>query len=111
MLVPFALAAIWSANRTRVERETEVEDQAGTIAHTAAAYLDEYLNGLDSMASTLARHPAVIALDRVASDRLFADVLSGQPLILNIVLTDRTGNPWSSSTAGIPKRSITCLTD
>jgi C4-dicarboxylate-specific signal transduction histidine kinase len=91
MLVPFALAAIWSANRTRVERETEVEDQAGTIAHTAAAYLDEYLNGLDSMASTLARHPAVIALDHVASDRLFADVLSGQPLILNIVLTDRTG--------------------
>ena len=102
MLVPFALAAIWSANRTRVERETEVEDQAGTIAHTAAAYLDEYLNGLDSMASTLARHPAVIALDRMASDRLFADVLSGQPLILNIVLTDRKGNLRGT---GLPARA------
>ena len=90
-MVPFALAAIWSANRTRVERETEVEEQAGTIAHTAAAYLNEYLNGLDSMASTLTRHPAVMTLDRDQSDRLFGDVLRGQPLLLNIVLTDRTG--------------------
>ncbi len=92
LLVPFAFAAIWSASRTRVERETEVEEQAGSIAHTAAAYLNEYLNGLDSMASALTRHPAVITLDRAQSDRLFGDVLSGQPLLLNIVLTDRTGN-------------------
>ena len=92
MLIAFALAAIWSSNRTRIERETEVEEQAGSIAHTAAAYLNEYLNGLDSMASTLARHPAVMTLDRVQSDQLFADVLPGQPLLLNIVLTDRTGN-------------------
>ena len=68
LLVPFAFAAIWSANRTRVERETEVEEQAGSIAHTAAAYLNEYLNGLDSMASALTRHPAVITLDRAQSD-------------------------------------------
>jgi len=91
LLVPFALAAIWSANRTRAEREAEVEEQAGTIAHTAAAYLNEYLNGLDSMASALARHPGVKTLDRGESDRLFADVLRGQPLLLNILLTDRTG--------------------
>src|SRR6185436_15240638 len=81
--------AIWSANRTRIEREDEVEEQAESIAHTSAAYLDEYLSGLDSMASALTRHPAVMTLDRASSDRLFADVLSGQPLLLNIVLTDR----------------------
>jgi len=90
LLVAFALAAIWSANRTRIERESEVEEQAGSIAHTAAAYLNEYLNGLDSMASALIRHPAVALLDRVESDRLFAEVLPGQPLLLNILLTDRT---------------------
>ncbi|HMJ86063.1 MAG TPA: ATP-binding protein [Vicinamibacterales bacterium] len=89
LLIPFALAAIWSANRTRVEREEEVEQQAESVAHTSAAYLNEYLSGLDSMASALTRHPAVMTLDRASSDRLFADVLSGQPLLLNIVLTDR----------------------
>jgi C4-dicarboxylate-specific signal transduction histidine kinase len=89
LLIPFALAAIWSANQTRVEREDEVEQQAESIAHTSAAYLDEFLNGLDSMASALMRHPAVVTLDRATTDRLFADVLRGQPLLLNIVLTDR----------------------
>ena len=91
LLVAFALAAIWSSNRTRIERELEVEEQAGSIAHTAAAYLDEYLHGLDSMASTLTRHPAVMTLDRAESDRLFTNVLPGQPLLLNIVLRDRNG--------------------
>jgi C4-dicarboxylate-specific signal transduction histidine kinase len=91
LLIPFTLAAIWSANRTRVEREEEVEEQAESIAHTSAAYLDEYLNGLDSMASALTRHPAVMSLDRSTSDQLFAGVLRGQPLLLNILLTDRTG--------------------
>jgi two-component system NtrC family sensor kinase len=92
LMVPFALAAIWSANRTRIERENEVQEQAGSIAHTTAAYLNEYLNGLDSMASALTRHPAVMMLDRNQSDRLFVDVLRGQPLLLNIVLTDRAGD-------------------
>ena len=81
LLIPFALAAIWSANRTRVEREEEVEQQAESVAHTSAAYLNEYLNGLDSMASALTRHPAVMTLDRESSDRLFADVLRSQPLL------------------------------
>jgi C4-dicarboxylate-specific signal transduction histidine kinase len=89
LLIPFALAAIWSANRTRVEREEEVEQQAESVAHTSAAYLNEYLNGLDSMASALTRHPAVMTLDRASSDRLFAGVLRSQPLLLNILLTDR----------------------
>ena len=106
LLIPFALAAAWSANRTRIEREAEVEEQAESIAHTAAAYLSEYLSGLDSMASALTRHPAVMSLDRAPSDRLFADVMHAQPLLLNIVLTDPTGSlrgsgrPISSGSLG-----------
>src|SRR5207244_8296750 len=46
---------------------------------------------LDSMASALVRHQAVVAFDSSACDRLFAEVLHDQPLVLNIVLSDLTG--------------------
>jgi C4-dicarboxylate-specific signal transduction histidine kinase len=91
LLVPIAIAAAWSANLTRAEHESELREQAGSVASTAGAYLNQYLSGLDSMASALVRHPAVLGLDRAQSDRLFADVLHGQPLILNIVLADTHG--------------------
>jgi len=91
LLVPFVSAALWSANQTRTEREAEVREQAGTVAATAAAYLNQYLSGLYSMASALVRHPSVMALDSAACDRLFAAVLHDQPLILNIILSDRNG--------------------
>jgi two-component system NtrC family sensor kinase len=88
LLVPFVIAAIWTANLTRIEHVEELREQAGSVAATAGAYLDQYLTGLDSMASALTRHPAVIELDRSGSDRLFSAVLRDQPLLLNIVLTD-----------------------
>jgi len=91
LLVPIAIAAAWSASLTRAERETELREQAASVSSTAAAYLNQYLTGLDSMASALVRHPAVLRLDRAECDRLFADVLHGQPLILNIVLADTQG--------------------
>lgn len=91
LLVPLSVAAAWSANRTREEREAEVRDQAGSVATTAAAYLNQYLTGVDSMASALALNPDVIALDRARCDRLFASVLREQPLLLNAVLTDLAG--------------------
>ncbi len=91
LLVPFVLAALWSAHVTRLERDSEVREQAATVAATAAAYLNQYLTGLDSMASALVRHQAVAAFDSPACDRLFADVLRDQPLVLNIVLSDSMG--------------------
>jgi C4-dicarboxylate-specific signal transduction histidine kinase len=91
LLLPLALAVAWSAQRTRRERENEVREQAGSIAITAAAYLNQYLSGIDSMASVLSRHPDVMALDRPRCDALFAEVLRDQPLILNVLLTDTTG--------------------
>jgi len=91
LLVPFFVAAAWSMSRTRIERADEVRDQAGTIAATAAAYLSQYLSGLDSMASALALHPAVMDLDRAQCDRLFGIALRDQPLVLNILVTDTQG--------------------
>jgi C4-dicarboxylate-specific signal transduction histidine kinase len=91
LFIPFAIAVIWSANRTRREREAELQEQAGSVAATAVAYLNQYLSGFDQMVSALARHPSVIHLDRARCDELFAAILKDQPLLLNIVLTDTTG--------------------
>jgi signal transduction histidine kinase len=91
LAVPFALVIGWSANRTRIERERELQEQAGTVAVTAAAYLTQYLTSIDSMASALGLDPHVVQLDRAECDKLFVTVLHNQPLLLNIVLTDRTG--------------------
>ncbi len=91
ILVPFIVAAAWSANLTRIEHADELTEQAGAVAATAGAYLNTYLTGLDSMASALARHPGVMALDKAQADPLFAAVLRDQPLILNIVVTDTVG--------------------
>ena len=97
LLVPFAIAAAWTANLTRFEHVDELREQAGALAATAGAYLDQYMSGLDSMASALARHPAVIALDRAESDPAFAAVLRDQPLLVNIILTDTEGNIKASA--------------
>ena len=91
LLVPFIAAAGWSANRSRIEQANDLREQAGSVAATAGAYLNTYLTGLDSMASALARHPAVMALDRSQCDPLFEAVLRDQPLILNIVVSDTIG--------------------
>jgi signal transduction histidine kinase len=99
VLLPVALAATWSARRTRLERDVEVVEQAGSVAATAGAYLNQYLNGLDSLASALTRHPGVIALDPAQCQPLFAGVLRGQPLILNILVTDTAGRIRGSALA------------
>ena len=91
LAVPFGALIAWSAQRARVERENELRDEAGSVAATASAYLTQFLSGVDSLALALSLHPGVINLQRDVADRLFAGVLRDQPLLLNIVLTDRTG--------------------
>jgi C4-dicarboxylate-specific signal transduction histidine kinase len=100
LLVPFVAAGLWSANVTRQEREAELREQAGSVASTAAAYLNQYLAGIDSMASATVRNSAVVALDRAQSDRLFVAVLRDQPLLSNIVLTDPAGAIRGTGIAG-----------
>jgi C4-dicarboxylate-specific signal transduction histidine kinase len=91
LLVPYTIGALWSGNRTRVEREEEVQEQARSVAATAASYLNQYLAGLDSMAVTLGRHPAVMTLDRDKCDRLFAEIVGRDPLLSNVALIDPAG--------------------
>ena len=89
--MPFIAVAGWSAERSRVETGGQLREEAASVASTAGAYLNTYLAGLDSMSSALARHPAVMALDRSQCDPLFAAVLRDQPLLLNIVVSDSRG--------------------
>jgi two-component system NtrC family sensor kinase len=104
LLLPLAGAAIWSADRTLGEREREVEEQAGTLAITAAAYLNQYLSGTDSIAAALVRDPAVVKPTHGQVDRLFGSLLHKQPLLLNVLLTDPNGRVMGS---GIPPRPDT----
>jgi protein-S-isoprenylcysteine O-methyltransferase Ste14 len=60
LLLLIALGAAWSVNRTRLERRAEVQAEAASIVATSAAYLDRYLRGVDSTASVLVRHPAMV---------------------------------------------------
>ncbi len=99
LLVPFIVAAGWSANRSQVEHAAELREQAASVAATAGAYLNTYLTGLDSMASALARHPAVMTLDKPQCDPLFEAVLRDQPLLLNIVVSDLVGVVMGSGVA------------
>ena len=82
---------LWSATRSRAERQEEVRQEARSVARLAAAYLNQYLDGLDAMASALIRHPAIPALNPAEAAKVFTALLSEQPLLLNIVLRDRSG--------------------
>jgi signal transduction histidine kinase len=106
LLIPFAALELWSENRTLVERQTELQGQASSVAATAATHLNQFLAGVDLLASSLVHHPAVVALDRPECDRLFANLLAQQPLLSNIVVTDvkgmvkGSGLPSNLDTAG-----------
>jgi len=104
LLLPLIGAVIWSADRTIREREIEVQDQAKSIAVTSVAYLNQYLAGLDSLASALSRHPDVGALRESECTRLFAAVLTEQPLILNLMLTGTDGTIRGSALPIPPDR-------
>jgi len=86
LILLLGVLGTWSALSARAERANEVQQEAGTIATTAASMLNEYFGSFDAMALSLGRHPAVVSLDGPASTRLFAGLLKEQPLLDNIVL-------------------------
>jgi len=98
--LPFAGLIVWSASRARVDREQELTLEASTLAATTSAYLDQYLASIDSVASALVRHPAVLQLNRADTDRLLAGVLNEQHLLLNIIVTDTAGVVKGSALQG-----------
>jgi signal transduction histidine kinase len=100
LLLLIASGAAWSWDRTRRERTAEVTAEAAALAATSAASFDEYLRGLDTVAAVLVRHPAVIAVIPDDCNQLFAGVLKGQPLILNVVVRARDGTVQCSGLPG-----------
>jgi len=89
--LPLAGALIWSGARAQQERENELRGEAKSVAATSASYLNQYLDGLDSLASALIRNPGVRALRADECHALFAEVLKEHPLLLNIALSAPDG--------------------
>jgi C4-dicarboxylate-specific signal transduction histidine kinase len=87
LLVPLLIAVLWSASRTRLEQRHDVHALAATAARSSAAHLDHYFEALDGTAAAVVHHPAVIGLQPGCCQTLFADLLSSQPLLTNVVLT------------------------
>jgi two-component system NtrC family sensor kinase len=100
LLLLIALGATWSVKRTRLERRAEVHAEAASIVATSVAYLDRYLRGVDSTASVLVRHPAVVPPITAECNRLFAGVMRDQPLILDVVLRAPDGRLRCSGLQG-----------
>ena len=87
LLVPLIAAVLWSASRTRLERQHEVQQTAASVASAAAAHLEQYIESLDATAAAALQHPGVISLDPACCQQLFAQLLEHQPLLTNVVLT------------------------
>jgi C4-dicarboxylate-specific signal transduction histidine kinase len=117
LLLALIGSALWSGNRTRLERQDEVRAEAGSVATLAGAYLNQYFDGLDAIESALVRHPAVTSLDAADCQSVFAELIRQQPLLLNVTLRDRTGvliasgvvPPAGQATAPLPESSSKAL--
>jgi C4-dicarboxylate-specific signal transduction histidine kinase len=104
LLLPLAAALMGSSLLTVRERSDELHAQAKAVASTSAAALNQYLDSIDSLAAVLSRHPDVRAGHDRECDRLFADILRDQPLILNVVLTANDGTIHASGLPIPPER-------
>jgi C4-dicarboxylate-specific signal transduction histidine kinase len=91
LFIPFAVVIVWSAYRTLAERETELRDEAGSVAAAAAASVTQYFTSIDTLDASLVQHPAIATLNSANANDLLGHVLGHEPLLLNIVLTDTKG--------------------
>jgi C4-dicarboxylate-specific signal transduction histidine kinase len=96
-LVPLVAAVLWSANRTRLERQHEVQQTAISVARASAAHLEQYIESLDAIAAAALEHPAVKSLETGCCQHMFAAVIDHQPLLTNIVLTLPDGTPRAAA--------------
>ena len=101
LLVPLVVAVLWSANRTRLERQYEVQQTAVSVARASAAHLEQYIEGLDAIAAAALQHPGVRSMEAGCCQQLFAQVIEHQPLLTNIVLTLPDGT-LRAAAAGSP---------
>jgi signal transduction histidine kinase len=91
LLLLLIAAIAWSANRSRLERQAEVQEEALSAARLAAAYLDQHFSSLDGVAALTVRAPAIAGLDPIAGAKLLRQLIHEQPLVLTAVLVDRDG--------------------
>jgi C4-dicarboxylate-specific signal transduction histidine kinase len=87
LLVPLIAAVLWSASRTRLERQHEVQQMAASVAGASAAHLEQYIESLDSIAAAVLQHPGVMSLDPGCCQRLFTQLLERGPILTSVVLT------------------------
>src|SRR5262249_28820890 len=80
-------------------REAELREQAGSVAITSAAYLNQYLDGLDSLSLVLTRHPHGRALRSNDCHPLFTQILKEQPLLIDVTLRSSDGSVRGSGLA------------
>jgi hypothetical protein len=91
LLLLLAIVISWSAIQTRAEGADEVQAEAGTIARTAVALLNENFASLDAMSSALVRHPAIQSLDAARATPTLRAILGEQALLGNITLRGHDG--------------------
>ena len=60
-----------------------------SVAAHRRRHLNQYFDGLDAMASALVRHPGVIGARAADAARAVRGAARDQPLLMNVVLTDR----------------------
>lgn len=96
LLLPLLVASFISVRRIQQERRAEIDNESSSVATTAAAYIDEYLNRLHTLAAVLVRHPDVVQLHATEATRLFVELLREQPLT-NIGLADVNGRIVAST--------------
>ena len=86
LLMPFALAAVWSANRTRVEREDEARASRPASVAATAGGVSRPVPDRPRLDGVGARAPSGRDRARRAEcDPAVRGVLRDQPLLLNIV--------------------------
>ena len=91
LLLALIGGALWSGNRTRLERQDDVRAEASSVATLAAAYLNQYFDGLDAIESALSAASSRDVARCSDCRRVFADLIRQQPLLLNVTLRDRAG--------------------
>jgi signal transduction histidine kinase len=95
ILAVVVLGAIFYASRLTYREElAHLEDETRAMTAVVVAYVDRNLEAADAVALTAARHPAVQELRAgAASEVLMPLVSSGETVLRNAVLADRSGRP------------------
>ena len=100
LLVPLVAAAAWSGWLSLRERGDELEEQAGVVARTVAAFIDRDIGELDKLTRGLARVPVVRALDAEGTRDVFSRAMEGRSSVLRLELASVDGREIAALDSG-----------